>query len=61
MNIPGHFSESLETIFWVKILNLFNADPEPGSGIIVTLDQNSDPGSGKIIPDPQHEPDPDFL
>ncbi len=24
---PDHISESLETIFWVKILELFDADP----------------------------------
>jgi hypothetical protein len=27
MNNPDHFSESLETIFWVKILKFFDADP----------------------------------
>ncbi len=32
MNIPHHISESLETIFWVKILQFFYADPEQGSG-----------------------------
>ncbi len=42
MNIPDHISESLETIFWVKILKFFYADPDPGSGIFLTLD----PGSG---------------
>ncbi len=31
MNNPVHISESLETIFWVKYLKIFNADP--GSGI----------------------------
>jgi hypothetical protein len=40
MNIPDHISESLETIFWVKILNFFDADADPG--IFMTLD----PGSG---------------
>jgi hypothetical protein len=41
MNYPDHISESLETIFWVKILKCFDADP--GSGM------------EKIrIPDPQH-------
>jgi hypothetical protein len=38
MNIPDHVSESLETIFWVKILKFFNVDP----GILFALD----PGSG---------------
>jgi hypothetical protein len=27
MNHPDHFSKSLETIFWVKILKFFDADP----------------------------------
>ncbi len=31
MNNPDHISESLETIFWVKILHFFDADP--GSGM----------------------------
>jgi hypothetical protein len=26
-NSPDHISESLETIFWVKILKFFDADP----------------------------------
>ncbi len=39
MNNPGHISESLETIFWVKILKLFDAGPDPGW-------KNSDPESG---------------
>jgi hypothetical protein len=26
MNIPDHISESLETVFWVKILKFFYAD-----------------------------------
>jgi hypothetical protein len=32
MNNPDHFSESLETIFWVKILKFLYADPirDPG-------------------------------
>jgi hypothetical protein len=34
MNIPDHISESLETIFGVKILKSFDADP----GIFLTLD-----------------------
>jgi hypothetical protein len=40
MNIPDHISESLETIFWLKILKFLNADPDPGSGNIFF-----DPGS----------------
>jgi hypothetical protein len=35
MNKPDHISECLETIFWVKILKFFDADP----GL-----KNSDPG-----------------
>jgi hypothetical protein len=31
MNNPDHISESLETIFWIKILKFFDADP--GSGM----------------------------
>jgi hypothetical protein len=40
MNNPDHISESLETIFCVKILKFFDADP--GSGI--RDGKNSDPG-----------------
>ncbi len=50
MNIPNHNFESLDTIFWVKLLKFFDADPDPGSGILLTLD----PVSGINIPDPQH-------
>ena len=39
MNNPDHISESLKTIFWVKILKFFDADP--GYGIFLTLDQGS--------------------
>jgi hypothetical protein len=45
MNNPNHFSESLETIFWVEILKFFDADPEWekfGSGM--RDGKNSDPG-----------------
>jgi hypothetical protein len=42
MNIPDHISESLETIFGLKILKFFDADP--GFGIFLTLD----PGSGMV-------------
>ncbi len=37
MNNPDHISESLETIFWVKIMKYFDADPDPGSGIFLLL------------------------
>jgi hypothetical protein len=47
--IPDHFYESLEIVFIVKkYLNSFvDADPDPGSGILLTMDpgwKNSDPG-----------------
>jgi hypothetical protein len=60
MDIPDHFSESLETVFRAeKILKFFDqhAEPDPGSGILLTLDpgwKNSDPGSWINISDPQH-------
>ncbi len=41
MNILDHISESLETIFCVKILRFFDADADPESGNLV------DPGSGR--------------
>jgi hypothetical protein len=31
MNNPDHISERLETIFWVKIFESFDAGPDPGS------------------------------
>jgi hypothetical protein len=55
VNNPDHISESLETIFGVKILKFFDADPgwkTFGSGI--RNGKISDPGSGINIPDPQH-------
>jgi hypothetical protein len=45
MNIPDRFSESLETVFWVKnskILKFFDADPDSVSGMLSILA----PGSG---------------
>jgi hypothetical protein len=44
MNNPDHIPESLETIFWVKILKFFDADSgwkDFGSGI--RDGKNSDP------------------
>jgi hypothetical protein len=38
MNNPDHMSESLETIFWVKILKFFDADPGSGMEKIQILD-----------------------
>jgi hypothetical protein len=43
MNNPDHISETLETVFWVKILKFFNADP---------LQKKFE--SMINIPDPQH-------
>ncbi len=57
INIPEHISESLETIFWVKILKFFDANPDPG------IQNLFDPGSAmekfgsgihSNILDPQH-------
>ncbi len=31
MNIPDHFSESLETVLGLKVLKFFDADPNLGS------------------------------
>jgi hypothetical protein len=41
-NNQDHISESLETIFWVKILIFFDVDPDPGCSV---------PGSGINIPE----------
>jgi hypothetical protein len=49
MNIPDHISEGLQTIFRVKILKFFVADPGSGMERIRIQDQgwkNSDPVSG---------------
>jgi hypothetical protein len=48
MNNPDHISNSLEIVFWVKILKFFDGDP--GSGI--RDGKNSDPGWKNS--DPQH-------
>jgi hypothetical protein len=51
MNKPDHVSESLETIFCVKILKFFDEDPEFGMEKFRIQDgKNSDPGSGINIP-----------
>ncbi len=45
MNNPNHISESLETIFWVKILYFFYADPASGMEKFgIRMEKNSDPG-----------------
>jgi hypothetical protein len=56
MNNPGHISESLEIIFWVKIRKFFDA-----CGSRIRDGKNSYLGSGMKkfdsginIPDPQH-------
>jgi hypothetical protein len=55
MNIQDHFSESLETVFWVKNLKYLNSLnrtrnlDNPGSWI-----QVKKIGPGINIPDPQH-------
>ncbi len=55
MNIPDHSSESLETIYGIKIIEFLDADPDPGN--LFDLDPGSGMkkfGSGINIPDPQH-------
>jgi hypothetical protein len=47
MNLPDHFSESLETVFKVKF---FYADHDPESGIVLSRD----PGWKISDPGPQH-------
>jgi hypothetical protein len=54
LNNPDHISESLETIFWVKILKFFDADPEwkksdPGSGMEKIRIQDKHPGSATLV------------
>jgi hypothetical protein len=41
MNIPDHFSESLETVIRQKYLHFFDAVPDSGSEIFSTLDPGS--------------------
>jgi hypothetical protein len=38
MNIPNHISLSLEIFVELKIIDFFDADPVPGSGIFLSLD-----------------------
>jgi hypothetical protein len=42
MNNPDHISESLETIFWVKILKFFDADLESEMGEISRIRNTED-------------------
>jgi hypothetical protein len=50
MNILDHISESLETIFWIKILKFFDADADPdqGSWNLLVFDPESGFPDGKI-------------
>jgi hypothetical protein len=55
MKNPDDISESLETIFWVKILKFFDANPGSRMGKIRIRDPGWKKfGSGINIPDPQH-------
>jgi hypothetical protein len=46
MNTQDHISESLETIFLIKILNIFDADP--GSGMEKIRIRDKHPGSATL-------------
>jgi hypothetical protein len=48
MNNPDHISEGLETIFWVKILKFFDADPVSGMENIRIGIQDKHPGSATL-------------
>jgi hypothetical protein len=52
MNIPDHISQSLETIFWVKVLTFFDLDPDPGPGKekIGSGIRDKHPGSATLEP-----------
>jgi len=60
MNNLDHISESLETIFWVKLFKFLDTDlgwKNLGSGmekIRIRVGKKSDPGPGINTPDPQH-------
>jgi hypothetical protein len=47
MNNPDHNSERLKTIFWVKILKFFDADP--GSGMEKIQIREKHPGSATLF------------
>jgi hypothetical protein len=47
MNNPDHISESLETVFGVKILKFFEADPRSGLEKIGIRDKH--PGSATLL------------
>jgi hypothetical protein len=57
MNILDHISESIVTIFGLKIPKFFDADPDPGFGMRNLFDPGSGMekfGSWINIPGPQH-------
>jgi hypothetical protein len=57
INISDHISQSLETIFLIKILKFFYAAADPDPKIVLPLGPGSGMekfGSGINIPDPQH-------
>jgi hypothetical protein len=47
MNNPDHISESLETIFWVKLQKFFDADKGAGMEKIRILDKHL--GSATLV------------
>jgi hypothetical protein len=54
MNNPDNISESLETIFWVKILKFFDADPrwknlDTGSGMEKIRIRDKQPRSTTLL------------
>ncbi len=55
MNNPDHIFWSVETIFWVKVLKFFDADPGSRMETVRIRDPGwKKVGSGINIPDPQH-------
>jgi hypothetical protein len=65
MNNPDHISQSIETIFWVKILKFFDADPgsrirdgnisDLGSGMEKSWIRDKYPGSVTLLKEvPKH-------
>jgi hypothetical protein len=61
MNNSDHISESLETIFGVKILKFFDADSgwkEFGSGVETIRIRDKHPGSPTLLEPSVVDPDP---
>jgi hypothetical protein len=54
MNILDHLSQSLETIFSVKILKFFEGDEDPGIFFILDPASGMEKNGSGNIPDPQH-------